>query len=270
MTVVHGGPRHVVTMGDIGLDLGPSGRMACNGTRVSDEAATAAGGLASPSRMLAGHTATAPDMVVYGPSLSWDGPCSPCHGHAGATALMSTRPCVAGTSQRACEASARVPPDRLMEMVGPSSSATVGPATFIGSRPCANSVAIGHDDSGQGPLATGMSSPVKASSGRPLPPQLPAGATTAPWSVVASENQWPVPASPSRVRGAGVPACGIVSTSPPSPAGAAASAWCASPWSPAGTPTADALRSLLRGTGLPSNADLAAQLQAAAPQTYED
>lgn len=53
----------------------------------------------------------------------------------------------------------------------------------------------------------------------------------------------------------------MVSTGPYSPAGAIAGA---------GSPSADILRSWLHASGLPSTADLVAQLQAAAPDVYED
>lgn len=257
MPVAHGGSRHVVTFGDIGMQ----------GSVTSEEAAMVAGGLISPSRMRAGGTATAPDFAMYRPSLRWEVPGSPCHAQAGAAALMSTRPTLAGIAPNACEASARVPnPERCLDVAGSTTCTTVGPATFLGSKACANSGAVAQDASSRSPIAIGMVSPVKASR-----PQLPTGAMAAHWPSAMPENPWLSPASPSRPRGVAGPACGIVSTSPLSPAGAG-HAHLASPWSSAGTPTADALRSLLRGAGggITSNAELAAQLQAAAPDTYED
>mmetsp|Transcript_105224 Transcript_105224/g.329521 ORF Transcript_105224/g.329521 Transcript_105224/m.329521 type:complete len:252 (-) Transcript_105224:577-1332(-) len=69
-----GGSRHVVTLGDIGLDLGPSGRLACSGAVLSDDVAgTAAAGHAMPSGMLPGHAASAPDTAVHRPSISREG-----------------------------------------------------------------------------------------------------------------------------------------------------------------------------------------------------
>jgi len=67
----------------------------------------------------------------------------------------------------------------------------------------------------------------------------------------------------------GAPAGGIVSTSPmTAPGGPCSSANVA--MAGAGSQSADALRSWLQASGLPPAADIVAQLQAAAPEFYED
>lgn len=256
----HAGPRHVVTLGDIGFDLGLSGRVLCGSAVASGEAPLAPRSV--PLSTAAPNNHACPTQRH---SSGWEGPCSPCHAQTRPTGLMSTRPCAAGATPPSCEASARVPPlERCPEVAGSPSCPAIGPTGCVRTRPCTNSVTVAPEASARIPIALGMS-PARASPARPLPPQL-APCVASPWPAMMPESQWTAPGTPSRIQGVS----SIVSTSPLSPASNAVGACNLSAWSPAGTPTADALRSLLRGSGLPSNANLAAQLQAAAPEAYED
>lgn len=223
--------RHVVTLDDLGFDLGHG---ASNYGRAGRGNSFMSGG---------GATEDATRMGATRPTY-WDTMgSSPCKARVGMNGVISTSPTVAGTASIS-DASARrpAPLDNFGE-IAPQQLFVSSPSHCHGAAPVAAFAHAGHC----GGVAT--SATCDASSRIPS----------------------------ACMPGANVQAlapCLLVSTSPiASKSETSGYGGGNTPWSPAaGSPAADALRSLFHGHGFSSRggADLAAHLQAAAPDAYED
>jgi len=190
--------------------------------------------IASPSRpsvMLPSVAFPQGGLVVPEPVVHLSSnPCSPCRGRQGQSTLVTTTP---------------------QGIMGDAS--TRNPSGVAAVSPYARGMAFGTDASSRTPKAG-----VRTSAAPPI----------GTWPSLAPEGTWTVVGSPCS-RG-GISSHGIVSTSPVASAGPTASPATGSSCGPAGSAAADALRTLLGPSGLPSGEDLAAKLRAAAPEAYED
>lgn len=224
------------------------------------------GGWPSPSKL--------PSMQAQA-----DLPGSPCRARPGPGGIMSTSlTSHLATMTRASDASARVPaaPSPLLlasnevAWTNPSSPCRTRASPFgiVSTSPCMDRATLTGEASTRSALGIGSQSPGSAT--KPAQSRLQELAPSSlemssPASNSATEGSYgTMVSSPCRARAA--PTGGIVSTlpviGPSSPAGVAANG--------AGSRSADTLRSWLHASGLPSAADVVAQLQAAAPESYED
>lgn len=221
------------------------------------------------------------------PSTQADFPGSPCRARPGPGGIMSTSLTNNVATMGACDASARVPSSSPLHMASPEGASSplllsslevawaapaspcrtrTSPFGIVSTSPYAGPAAFTGEASARSPLASGPQSPCRVAQQAQsrlqelaeMNPPAQNSATEGSYSAVLS--------SPCRARAA--PTGGIVSTSPlmvqgpSSPAGVAVAG--------AGSRSADTLRSWLHASGLPCAADVVAQLQAAAPESYED
>lgn len=216
------------------------------------------------------------------PSTQADFPGSPCRANSGPAGIMSTSLCNAVATMTATsptDASARVPAPSPLLLSSPevawatpaspcrtrasplgivSTSPYTGPTTFAGEASTRSPPRCGAQH-----LGTASSQPAQSRLRAVAPNGI---ETTAATNAATDGSYSAMLSSPCRTRAA--PTGGIVSTSPlmsqgpSSPDGAVTAG--------AGSRSADTLRSWLHASGLPSAADVMAQLQAAAPESYED
>lgn len=195
---------------------------------------------------------------------------SPCHARAGSGRVQSTRlKGVIDTCAAASDASARDPASSHMQLSSPDvhwadqaspcrNSAT--PLGVLSPSSCQGFATFPGFDS-HTPGSTAWSMQTRLQDLAPSPIKVGTAAhlnTESPYSAMLS----------SPCRGWSAPAGGIVSTSPMSAVGPSSPA--GATFAGAGSRSADTLRSWLYASGLPSTSDLVAQLQAAAPEVYED
>mmetsp|Transcript_59347 Transcript_59347/g.120949 ORF Transcript_59347/g.120949 Transcript_59347/m.120949 type:complete len:409 (+) Transcript_59347:78-1304(+) len=263
----------VVTLDDLGIKLGPCG-VPTTGAASPPPAWTAtAPAQASPARVL--HQRPPPPAPLASVEAAWAPPVSPCRARAGPRGdLMSTSPVAQGPCTSvlaaACEASERQP---------------TKPAT-----PCS----LHHGAPMSTPAPRPMLSTVAA---RPIPAALTGDASARHQCMVTSpdasarqspdasarqclvtspvhEGSWVCPSSPSRAsRGimSTSPPAPLMSTAPPAPPKSSSPGTAArEAVSPAGSPTADALRSLFHASGVASMEEAHKRLLSMAPEIYED
>mmetsp|Transcript_44597 Transcript_44597/g.83758 ORF Transcript_44597/g.83758 Transcript_44597/m.83758 type:complete len:433 (-) Transcript_44597:81-1379(-) len=250
----HRSARDVVVLSDLCLGLESPGM---------------SGGCPSPSKL-----PSAPAQA--------DLPGSPCRARPGPGGIMSTSLTspLATMTAVASDASARVPaaPSPLLlassevAWTNPSSPCRTRASPFgiVSTSPCTGPATFTGEASTRSLLGVGAQSPCSATQPAQSRLQELAPSTmemTPPASNSTTEGSYSTMlSSPCRARAA--PTGGIVSTlpvigqGPSSPAGMAAAG--------AGSRSADTLRSWLHASGLPSAADVVAQLQAAVPESYED
>lgn len=229
---------------------------------------------------LFGHDSTAsqaplmrtPQRREQTDEMTWYMPMSPCQVQSSSMGVVSTSPC--GGKAFHGEASMRIAsgyphhPVGMLAAHSPCLPQAFAPQVHS---PYAETVPRSPCNTRAGPngiVSTSPLTPIGAqaneASSRPQPPLLDLSSPCHSMSAVSG---------------------GIISTAPPSHCQLGTLPACSSPTSwpgpqststevrtlePAGSPTADALRSWLHASGLPSCADLAWQLQAVAPETYED
>lgn len=176
----------------------------------------------------------------------------------------------------------RPPPAPLAEAVWPQSpcKARAGPrgdlmsTSPVAPGPCTSVLAAAGEASERqpatplAPLSTPPPRPMLSTAAGPAAPAAPTGDASARTRLGTSpvhEATWVGPSSPACGRG-------IMSTAPPQGGSAPGSApgSDAAALSPAGSPTADALRSLFHASGLSSMAEAHKRLMTMAPETYED
>lgn len=196
----------------------------------------------------------------------WFVPVSPCHPQSGPMGIMSTSPCGANAGHLSfgfdCSNGYIAGSQSPTACLQPFFAVLVSDpgAAWMSNSPATPCRAL------NGPSGIVSTSPHGMEASARTPPPLPVGPVNHGTATPLS--------SPCHARVA--MANGIVSTSPTSGSNTAnaivpqGKLGEASYVDPAGSPTADALRSWLHASGLPSCADLAHQLRAAAQEAYED
>lgn len=228
----------VVTLGDIGLDVGD--------------------GAASPACLVRN---TGGDASMRSPTSvsGWMMPMSPCQASPTARPLVMLPPGALGTSG-------------LMGSMGIASQSPVAATGDASTRalPGCGTPLFSWDHRGdasvRGPMSLGLVGDASTRSN--------GGCCDLNWAMQGAMSPMSIgdAASPCRLRQRqeqlGAYNNGFVCTSPvahcglvPVPQG---------PWSPVGSREADTIRCFFSASGLPSGAELAAQLRAAAPESYED
>mmetsp|Transcript_64695 Transcript_64695/g.138604 ORF Transcript_64695/g.138604 Transcript_64695/m.138604 type:complete len:376 (+) Transcript_64695:83-1210(+) len=239
----------VVTLDDLGIKLGPCG-VPTTGAASPPPAWTAPGREIQQRRP--------PPAPLASVETAWEPPVSPCRARAGPNGnLMSTSPVEPG------------PCTSVLAAAGEASKRQ--PAT-----PCS----LRHG----APLSTSAPQPMLSTGAAPAAPAALTGDASARQCLVASpdassrmylatspvhQGSWVGPSSPSRA------SRGIMSTSPPTPLQVGSAPGNtpkeeAAALSPAGSPTADALRSLFHASGVASMEEAHKRLLSMAPEIYED